>query len=46
MPPWRAPARGPWTVKLWGVRTRARSVAPLLLTLLIAPVVHILMTKN
>ena len=32
------PGPGAWAVKLWGVRTRARSVAPLLLTLLIAPV--------
>jgi hypothetical protein len=39
MPPWRSPARGPQAAKLRRVRTRPRTVAPLLLSLLAAPVV-------
>jgi hypothetical protein len=37
--PWRTPARGPKAAKLRAVRTRPRTVAPLLLSLLTAPVV-------
>jgi hypothetical protein len=37
--PWRSPGRGPGAAKLWSVRTRARFVAPLFLSLLSVPVV-------
>jgi hypothetical protein len=39
MAPWRTPARGPKAAKLRRVRTRPRTVAPLLLSLLTVPVV-------
>ena len=39
MPPWRTPAGGPEAAKLCAVRTRPRTVAALLLSLLTAPVV-------